>query len=93
MSAWRSHGHLMRDETWRAVQESDAILFGAIGSPDYAVIPAEHRKVDQLLRMSSARLPDYRLAPELGEHTTALLLEAGYSPESLAALREQRLVR
>jgi 3-isopropylmalate dehydrogenase len=51
MSAWRAHGHLMRDDTWRAVQESDAILFGAIGSPDYAAIPAEHRKVDQLLRM------------------------------------------
>ncbi|MDO8364658.1 MAG: CoA transferase [Actinomycetota bacterium] len=51
------------------------------------------RGIDQLLRMSSTRVPPYRLAPELGEHTTEILLEAGYSPESIIALREQRLVR
>ena len=49
--AWKKHGSLMRDETWQAVLGSDAILFGAIGSPEYDKIPAEHRKVDQLLRM------------------------------------------
>ena len=41
----------MRDETWAAVQRSDAILFGATGSPEYEKIAVEHRKVDQLLRM------------------------------------------
>jgi 3-isopropylmalate dehydrogenase len=41
----------MRDATWKAVTASDAILFGAIGAPEYDAIPAEHRKVDQLLRM------------------------------------------
>lgn len=51
IAAWKSHGHLMRDQTWQAVQDSDAILFGAIGSPEYDAIPLEHRKVDQLLRM------------------------------------------
>jgi 3-isopropylmalate dehydrogenase len=51
ISAWQQHGHLMRDETWQAVTASDAILFGAIGSPEYAAIPPEHNKVDQLLRM------------------------------------------
>jgi 3-isopropylmalate dehydrogenase len=51
ISAWKRHGALMRDETWQEILASDAILFGAIGSPDYDKIPAEARKVDQLLRM------------------------------------------
>ena len=51
ISAWKTHGHLMRDATWQAVQDSDAILFGATGSPEYDHIPPEHRKFDQLLRM------------------------------------------
>nr|WP_291577464.1 3-isopropylmalate dehydrogenase [Bradyrhizobium sp.] len=51
LSAWQRHGTLMRDETWQEILASDAILFGAIGSPDYDKIPAEARKVDQLLRM------------------------------------------
>jgi len=51
ISAWKAHHHLMRDETWRAVTQSDAILFGATGSPEYEKIPLEHRQFDQLLRM------------------------------------------
>ena len=51
ISAWKKYQHLMRDETWQAVVDSDAILFGATGSPEYEKIPFEHRKVDQLLRM------------------------------------------
>ena len=51
IDAWKRHGNLMRDETWAAVRESDAILFGAIGSPEYDAIPREQRRVDQLLRM------------------------------------------
>jgi 3-isopropylmalate dehydrogenase len=51
ISAWKAHGSLMRDETWNEIVAADAILFGAIGSPEYDNIPAEARKVDQLLRM------------------------------------------
>ena len=51
IAAWKTHGHLMRAETWAEILEADAILFGAIGSPDYDAIPPEHRKVDYLLRM------------------------------------------
>ncbi|HEY4066806.1 MAG TPA: 3-isopropylmalate dehydrogenase [Burkholderiaceae bacterium] len=51
ISAWKTHGHLMRDATWKAVTDSDAILFGATGSPEYAAIPPEHNQFDQLLRM------------------------------------------
>jgi 3-isopropylmalate dehydrogenase len=49
--AWKAHGSLMRKETWDEIVAADAILFGAIGSPEYDKIPAEARKVDQLLRM------------------------------------------
>ncbi len=51
LSAWERHGTLMRDETWQEILASDAILFGAIGTPDYDRIPADARKVDQLLRI------------------------------------------
>jgi 3-isopropylmalate dehydrogenase len=51
IDAWKKHCSLMRDESWQAVLHSDAILFGAIGSPAYEDIPLEHRQVDQLLRM------------------------------------------
>ena len=51
ISAWKTHHHLMRDATWNAILDSDAILFGATGSPEYAAIPAEHNRFDQLLRM------------------------------------------
>jgi 3-isopropylmalate dehydrogenase len=51
LSAWERHGSLMREETWQEIVASDAILFGAIGSPGYEKLPAEARKVDQLLRM------------------------------------------
>jgi 3-isopropylmalate dehydrogenase len=51
IAAWKAHANLMREETWSEILEADAILFGAIGSPDYDAIPPEHRKVDYLLRM------------------------------------------
>jgi 3-isopropylmalate dehydrogenase len=51
IAAWQAHGELMRQQTWDEIVAADAILFGAIGSPDYEKIPAEARRVDQLLRM------------------------------------------
>ena len=50
VTAWAAHGSLMRDETWRAITEADAILFGATsyGTRDYADIP---EKVDWLLEI------------------------------------------
>ena len=51
MAAWRTHGTLMTDETWERIQTADAILFGAIGSPEYVQIPAEQRRTDWLLEM------------------------------------------
>ena len=51
ISAWKAHGSLMREQTWNEIVAADAILFGAVGAPEYESIPAEMRKVDQLLRM------------------------------------------
>ena len=51
IAAWHAYGTLMRDETWEQIQRADAILFGAIGSPEYAQIPAEHRRRDWLLEI------------------------------------------
>jgi len=63
ISAWKAHGELMRKETWNAIVAADAILFGAIGSPEYENIPAEARKVDQLLRMRKELDLFYNLRP------------------------------
>ncbi len=51
IDAWRAHGSLMRDDTWDEIVGADAILFGAIGTPDYDEIPPEHRSTDWLLEI------------------------------------------
>jgi 3-isopropylmalate dehydrogenase len=69
--AWKAHGELMRQQTWDEIVAADAILFGAIGSPEYDKVPAESRKVDQLLRMRKeldlfCNLRPVRTLPALG---------------------------
>lgn len=49
--SWEERGTLMSDATWAAVLDADAILFGAIGAPEYTHIPAEERRTDWLLEM------------------------------------------
>jgi 3-isopropylmalate dehydrogenase len=49
--SWRERGSLMTDATWERILDADAILFGAIGSPEYATLPARERQVDWLLEM------------------------------------------
>lgn len=49
--SWHERHTLMSDETWRRIETADVILFGAIGSPEYADIPAEDRRVDWLLQI------------------------------------------
>ena len=49
--AWRQHGTLMRDSTWQRILDADAILFGAIGTPEYDAVPAAARATDWLLEM------------------------------------------
>ena len=51
LASWHSYGTLIRNETWARIEEADAILFGAIGSPAYAEIPVEQRRTDWLLEI------------------------------------------
>jgi 3-isopropylmalate dehydrogenase len=71
ISAWKAYGDLMRQQTWDEIAAADAILFGAIGSPEYEKIPTAARKVDQLLRMRKeldlfCNLRPVRTLPALG---------------------------
>ena len=71
ISAWKTHGDLMRQQTWDEIVAADAILFGATGSPEYEKIPLAARKVDQLLRMRKeldlfCNLRPVRTLPALG---------------------------
>jgi 3-isopropylmalate dehydrogenase len=49
-AAWAAHASLMPEDTWRAITEADAVLFGATsyGTRDYRDVP---EKVDWLLEI------------------------------------------
>lgn len=48
--AWRAHGDVLPDKIWAEIEAADAILFGAIGSPEYDAIPGV-KEGTGLLRM------------------------------------------
>ena len=50
-AAWRDGGQLLPPATLEAVRDADAILFGAIGGPEYDRIPARVRAEGSLLRI------------------------------------------
>jgi crotonobetainyl-CoA:carnitine CoA-transferase CaiB-like acyl-CoA transferase len=51
------------------------------------------REIDVLLRVTEAARVAHRLAPEVGEHTTEILLDLGYPAEEIGALRDRKAVR
>ncbi|MBM3643164.1 MAG: 3-isopropylmalate dehydrogenase [Alphaproteobacteria bacterium] len=52
LASWDAFGSLMPDETRAAIEDADAILFGAMDSLDQATkIPPEERKKGSLLRL------------------------------------------
>ena len=44
-------GEVMPDETWAAIEDSDAIVFGATGGPETTEVPAEAREKASLLKL------------------------------------------
>ncbi len=75
IAAWTAHRTLMREQTWQRILEADAILFGAIGSPEYAAIPAHEKRHDYLLKMRRdldlyANLRWIRALPDLEDAST-----------------------
>jgi crotonobetainyl-CoA:carnitine CoA-transferase CaiB-like acyl-CoA transferase len=51
------------------------------------------RELAHLLRVSDAATVPHRLAPALGEHTDALLLELGYDAEQIEAMHARGVIR
>jgi len=84
--AWRAHGSLLRDETWAEIEAADAILFGAIGSPEYNTIPGAQEGTG-LLRMRTELNLYINLRP-----VKALPALAAISPIKPEVLRDTDLV-
>jgi 3-isopropylmalate dehydrogenase len=84
--AWRAHGALLPDETWAQIEAADAILFGAIGSPEYDAIPGA-REGTGLLRMRTELNLYINLRP-----VKALPVLAAVSPIKPEILRGTDLV-
>jgi len=81
IAAWKAHGTLMRAQTWQQIMQADAILFGAIGSPEYEAIPAHEKQQDYLLKMRR----------ELGLYTNLRWIRALPGLEDASSLRPEVL--
>lgn len=91
---------------WRAILDDAGITFGIVGTVDEAAHDAQMRAIGALvpfaesgtLTVSSPFQLDGeakvtpRLAPKLGEHSDAVLREAGYSADEIDRLRERGVV-
>ncbi len=51
IKAWERYRAVVRPEAWKLIDEVDAILFGASGSPVYADLPREDWLPDRLLQI------------------------------------------
>jgi crotonobetainyl-CoA:carnitine CoA-transferase CaiB-like acyl-CoA transferase len=47
------------------------------------------REIDQLIRFPGLRLPDHRVAPDLGSSTASVLHECGYDEKTITMLKER----
>ncbi|MBY0612874.1 MAG: 3-isopropylmalate dehydrogenase [Beijerinckiaceae bacterium] len=50
-AAYDAHGKAVTDATMKLADEADAVLFGAVGGPQWASVPYEHRPEAGLLRL------------------------------------------
>ncbi len=65
-SAYRKHGALLRDEVLADAMAADAVLFGAVGGPDYDDVPREVRRAGSILRLRTELKTFANLRPALG---------------------------
>jgi 3-isopropylmalate dehydrogenase len=63
IAAWKKYGALMPQHLWDKIHSVDAILFGATGSPEYADIPYEFWKFDNLIRIRKSLDLFFNLRP------------------------------
>ena len=48
-AAFDAHGHPLPSATLKLAQDADAVLFGAVGGPNYDTLPREHRPEKSIL--------------------------------------------
>lgn len=49
--------------------------------------------VNAPVTIDSVGVPEFKMAPKIGEHTTGILLELGYTEEEVNAFRENRFIK
>ncbi len=71
-AAYDAHGHPLPAATLKLAQQSDAVLFGAVGGPQYDALPREHRPEKAILGLRKecdffANLRPATVFPELAD--------------------------
>jgi formyl-CoA transferase len=91
---------------WRRVLDEAGLIFGIVAeTPDVATdeqalaaghlvrfTDAEYMTVNSPIEISGQQKVPPRLAPDIGEHSEAVLREAGYAESEIAALREAGII-
>ena len=83
-ACWDAHQCSITDETVAMAHAADAVLFGAVGGPEYDDVPREHRPEAGLLRLRKELDLYANLRPALG--FDALLNASSLKPEVIKGL-------
>jgi len=83
-AAYDAHGHPLPAATLQLAQQSDAVLFGSVGGPEYDTLPREYRPEKAILGLRKecdffANLRPANVFPELADASTL-------KPEIIAGL-------
>jgi crotonobetainyl-CoA:carnitine CoA-transferase CaiB-like acyl-CoA transferase len=74
------------------MDDAESQRLGRVGEFDHPRF-GRVREVALPYRIDGTKFPEHRRAPELGEHTDAILSWAGYSSDDIAELRSRNAVR
>ena len=83
-ASWDAHKNVITDETMAMAHKADAVLFGAVGGPEYDNVPREHRPEAGILRLRKELDLYANLRPALG--FDALLNASSLKPEVIKGL-------